>query len=113
MKRIVSTVSLFAILILGSACANVSGGIAPSNVPLAPGSYSVLGDTHGKSCVTRLFGVLPLSGSNTTSNAVENALKRKKGATALINITSDSYNTYWLIVTRSCIRVEATAVSHN
>jgi hypothetical protein len=99
-------------LVFGSACAHYSGGIAPSNVPLEPGQYTVLGETKGQDCVYYLLGLLPLSGSNHTKAALDAAIRRRPGATALIDITSDTYSQTFIVVTRSCIVVEALAVAH-
>jgi hypothetical protein len=32
-------------------CGHISGGVAPSNIPLTPNSYSELGPVHGESCL--------------------------------------------------------------
>lgn len=111
MRVALAPLVLFALL-LGSACAHQSGGIAASNVPLEPGGYEVLGDVKGQDCVYYLLGLLPLSGSNHTKAAVDAALRKRPSATALVGITSDTYAQTFIVVTRSCIRVEATAVRH-
>jgi hypothetical protein len=99
-------------VLLGTACAHYSGGIAASNVPLEPGSYTVLGETKGQDCVYYLLGLIPLSGSNHTKAAVDAAIRSQPGATALVDVTSDTYSQTFIVVTRSCIVVEAMAVAH-
>lgn len=112
MKRSALALLALVVLLLAGACAHQSGGIAASNVPLDPDGYEVLGDVKGQDCVYYLLGILPLSGSNHTKAAVDAALRRRPGATALVGITSDTYAQTFLVVTRSCILVEATAVRH-
>jgi hypothetical protein len=112
MKRSAAVLLALVALAFGAACAHQSGGIAASNVPLEPGAYEVLGPVKGQDCVYYLLGLLPVSGSNHTKAAVDAALRRRPSATALVGITSDTYAQTFLVVTRSCIVVEATAVRH-
>ena len=78
---------------------------------MAPGTYRVLGDAHGRDCVFHLFGLIPLMGGNTTHEAVSHAIARSPGANALINITADTYWQWWIVVTNTCTEIHATAVS--
>lgn len=80
-----------------SGCAHTSGGIAASNIPLAPGSYRILGKTEGSDCRYKLLGIIPLTGGNETNIALEDALTKIPGATALIQITSDTYSQHWIL----------------
>lgn len=91
-------------------CMHLGGGIAPSNVPLEPGTYVELGPVHGDDCLYALLGILPLSGGNETRRAMEEALASKPGATALVNVTSDTFHQFWLILSRHCTEVHAIAV---
>lgn len=97
-------------LALATACAHSTGGVAASTIPLAPGAYRVLGDALGRDCVFHLFGFIPLTGGNTTHEAVRKALTRS-GADALINVTADTYSQWWVVVTNTCTEVRGTAVS--
>ena len=98
-------------LVLASGCAHQTGGVAPSSIPMAPGTYRVLGDAFGRDCVFNLFGLIPLTGGNTTHEAVSRAIARSPGANALINISADTYSQWWIVVTNTCTEVYATAVS--
>ena len=98
-------------LLLLSGCLHDPGGIAPSTVPLAPGSYRVLKDVSASDCRFALLGLIPLTRGNRTANAVHEALLEAPGATALVNVTSDSYSQYWILWSHTCTVVEGTAVA--
>lgn len=97
-------------LALGTGCSHISGGIAPSTIPIEPGSYEVLGPVGGRDCVYRLFGIIPLSNGNETRSAMQDALAKRPGTTALIQVSSDTYSQFWVVFTRSCTQVYGTAV---
>ena len=65
------------------ACIRVPGGIAPSNIPLSQGGYTVLGPTVAQDCKINLFGVLAISGGNHVADAVRNALPKFPAAMLL------------------------------
>jgi len=92
-------------------CSHTSGGIAPSTIPLTPGGYTVLKKVHGHDCQVRLFGILPVSGGNETRRALETALRHAPEATALVNVTSDTFEQFWILFSRHCTEVFGTAVS--
>ena len=98
-------------LLLVSACAHHTGGVAASTIPLAPGGYTVLGNALGRDCVFHLFGLIPLTGGNTTHEAVRRALARSPGADALINVSADTYSQWWIVLTNTCTEVRGIAVS--
>jgi hypothetical protein len=100
--------ALLAVVALG--CSHTSGGIAPSTIPLTPGGYTVLKKVHGSDCQVRLLGILPVSGGNETRRAVEHAMRRAPEATALVNVTSDTFHQYWILFSRHCTEVFGTAV---
>jgi hypothetical protein len=100
-------------LLLVSACAHQTGGVAASSIPLAPGGYRVLGQAFGRDCVFNLFGLIPLTGGNTTHEAVSRALARSPGADALISVSADTYSQWWIVLTNTCTVVHGTAVSVN
>lgn len=112
--RIVS-VALAAILALVLAgCSHYPGGIAPSTIPLAPGSYTVVKENVvGSDCLIALLMLIPISGGNRTDQAVQNALEETPGATALVNVTSDMYSQGWILWSNTCTEVRGTAVKPN
>lgn len=96
---------------LAQGCAHVSGGVAPSNVPLAQDSYKELGPVRGTDCIYYLLGLIPLTGGNETKDAVADALKARPGTTALVNVTADTYGQYFILFSRGCTQVDAIAVA--
>lgn len=108
MNRLVVALSLVALL--GSAgCLHAPGGVAASNIPLAPDGYSVIGKASGTDCLWSLLGILPVTSGNKTSNALEEALS-DRNADALIQVTADAFTQHFLIVARTCTEVEGIAV---
>ncbi len=102
------------LLALGSTligCAHTSGGIAASNIPLEPGSYTTLGRAVGGDCQYELLGLIPLSNGNQTHSALEDALADIPNTSALIQITSDTYSQYWILWSNTCTQVYGTAVT--
>ena len=108
LRKLLITLALSSTLI---GCAHTSGGIAASNIPLEPGSYRILGQAVGGDCQYKLLGIIPLSNGNETHIALNDALSDVPGTTALIQITSDTYNQYWILWSNSCTQVYATAVA--
>lgn len=109
-RKILLSISIFSFL---TACAHTPGGIAASNIPLEPNSYTILGQVEGNDCAYSLIlGLIPISGGNETKDAVDDALSEIPGTTALIGITSDSYSQSWIIWSNVCTQVYATAVKN-
>jgi hypothetical protein len=101
---------LFVGITLLAGCGHISGGVAPSNVPLAPNSYRELGEVRGTDCVYYLLSFIPLSAGNQTKKALSDALKQVPGTTALINVTADTYGYDFILLSMKCIQVEGIAV---
>jgi hypothetical protein len=104
------TLVLLAATLLVAGCMHTTGGVAPSNVPLAQGGYTVIGPAYGDDCQWALLGLLPLSGGNETRRAVEQAIAETPGTDALVNVSADTFTQFWIILTRHCTEVHATAV---
>jgi len=110
--RLVS-LALGALLLLAG-CTHYPGGIAPSTIPLAPGGYTVVKEhVEGSDCLIALLMILPVSAGNRTHKAVDDALAKAPGATALVNVTSDAYSQYWILWSNTCTEVRGTAVTPN
>ena len=108
-----AVVAVLLSIVLISGCAHISAGVAPSNIPIAPGTYKELGEVTGIDCAYRLLGIIPISGANETKNALKNAISEASGANALINITADTYSQSYIIFGRTCTQVCGTAVIVN
>ncbi len=90
-------------------CITSPGGIAPSNVPLDGREYTILGKAQGTDSAIRLFGFIPVSGSNDIRTAMHAAIHEANGD-ALIEITVEAYMQWWILFTRHATRVRGTAI---
>jgi len=108
LRRLLCTLPLVGFL---ASCASISGGVAPSTTPLTPGSYREMGSVRGTDCVYYLLGIIPLSAGNETKNAVANAIAKVSGATALVNVSVDTYGEYWILFSQRCTQVDGVAVA--
>lgn len=90
-------------------CAHTPGGIAPSNVPIDGRKYRVVGHARSTDSVVKLFGILPLSGSNSISGAMSDCIRSRQGD-AMINITSEGYSQFWILFTRKIILVQGDVI---
>lgn len=103
LKSLTTVVFLLLLLVIAG-CAHMPGGIAPSSTPLQGRKYVDLGATTGTDSVIYLFGLIPLTGSNTTPKALDNAIKSRNGD-AMINVTVESYSQWFFIITRTVTTV--------
>ena len=107
--------SLFVVLplmcLLLSSCGHTTGGVASSTEPLAPGSYKELGWVHGQDCANWLLGFIPLGNGNETKDAVADAMTKKPGASALVNVSADTYYQWFIVFSRACTQVQGVAVA--
>ena len=94
-----------------SSCGHTTGGVAASTEPLAPGSYRELGWVHGQDCANWILGFIPISNGNETKDAVADAISKKPGATALINVSADTFFQFFFVFTRACTQVQGIAVT--
>ena len=101
---------VLAVFALG--CTRMPGGVAPSNIPLAPGGYTVIKQVSASDCKINLLGLIPVSGSNRLNEAMEKA-RRKANAHALIDITVDRASKFFILWSQTCTEVHATAVTVN
>lgn len=94
-------------------CVRIPGGIAPSNIPLEPNSYTVLGPVAHSSCKIDLFGIFPISGGNRIANALKGALRKRKNTDALINISVDRDSKWFILWSQTCTEVRGEAVTRS
>lgn len=94
-------------------CARTPGGIAASNIPLEQGGYTVLGPVKASDCKYNLFGIIPISGGNHSADALAEALGDRPGAEAMVNITVEGVNKFFILWSQQCADVRGLAVSIN
>ena len=105
----------FKLVLLGSVCfllagcACIPGGISASSTPLNNKPYHTLGHTSATDSRFLLLGIIPLTGSNSTKDALNKAIKNA-GADALIDVTVDGYNQWFIILSRVVTKVEGTGI---
>jgi hypothetical protein len=90
-------------------CATMPGGIAASSTPLEGRSYQILGYTAATDSSVKLLGFIPISGGNHIRDAVRSAA-RKAGGDALIEVTVEAYDQYWILFSRHITRVDGIAI---
>jgi hypothetical protein len=108
-KTMVMAVGLAAVLSTAG-CFHHPGGIAPSTKPLAPNGYTVLGKVEGRDCVYHILGIIPVTDGNELKDAVDDAMKKKVYADALVDVTVDAYWQFFILFSRGCTQVYGTAV---
>jgi hypothetical protein len=96
-------------ILLFTGCATSPGGIAASSTPLEGRKYKVLEKTSATSNCVRLLGIIPISGSNNMRSAVDKAA-RKVGGDALIDVTVEGFNQYWILFSRDVTYVEGIGI---
>lgn len=105
----------FKLVLLGSVCfllagcACIPGGISASSTPLNNKPYHILGHTSATDSRFILLGVIPLTGSNSTKDALNKAIK-KVGADALIDVTVDGYKQWFILFSRTITKVEGVGI---
>lgn len=104
--------ALCLVLLLGLAavgCSTYSGGVAPSNVPLEPNSYTTGGRVTGTSWGVNILWFIPVSFCSTQS-ALAAALD-ESGGRALVQVTVDTRKYYWVpLMYLERIKVEGISV---
>jgi hypothetical protein len=96
-------------VLLLSGCAMMPGGIAASTTPIEGRKYANLGRVIETDSRIYLLGILPVSGANTTRDAIDTAVRRR-GGDAMINVTVECYSQWWLLFSRYVTRVDGDVV---
>ena len=108
--RLVRNLTLLLILgVFVTGCVHQPGGIAASTTPIEGRNYTTLGRAVDTDSLICLFGFIPVSGVNHTSDSI-NAAIRKQNGDAMINVTVESYTQWWIVFTRHVTRVEGTVI---
>ena len=109
MKSILHLTCLALTTVFLSGCAMIPGGVAASNTPINGREYTELGYTKETDSRIYLLGLIPISGANTTRDAIEDAIASKNGD-ALINVSVETYSQWWLLFSRYVTRVEGNVI---
>lgn len=96
-------------LLTFTGCSTISGGVAPSSTPIEGRKYSTLGMTASTDSRIAILGIIPISSSNSTRDALEAAI-RKVHADALIDVTVETYFQWWILFTRTVTKVEGLGI---
>ncbi len=105
MKR---SIAIFLLTFLFSACSSQPSSIIPSTSPLPPGVRGTI-PAKGSDCQFRLLGIIPLSGSPDTSEALQEA-KDSADVDVLTDVTVDYGGTYLILFSNRCVRVTGLGV---
>lgn len=97
--------------ILAPGCFRSPGGVAASNIPLEQDGYRVLGPVNASDCKYNLLGFIPISGGNQTQDAIDEALGDRPGADAMVNITVEGVNKFFILWSQKRTDVRGLAVS--
>jgi hypothetical protein len=108
-QRIGRILAAGAFLVMVAGCAHIPGGLAPSNTPIEGRKYRILGPVKATDSCVYLFGLIPVSGSNSTREAIRSALM-SKDADALIDVTVECYDQWWILFTRRVTAVHGKAI---
>jgi hypothetical protein len=108
-SKIVRFSAFVLLAVFASGCMYYPGGIAPSTTPIEGKSYIVLGDAEGTDSYVLLFGLIPIFGSNSTQEAIKDALESENGD-ALIDVTVETSVQWWILFIRQVIRVKGKAI---
>ena len=111
MRPVLLIICALSLALSTAGCARSPGGIAPSNIPLAPGGYTPIGRVSASDCKINLLGLIPVSGGNSVVDAVGAALRRESQADALVDISIDFVFKYFILWSSACTEVRATAVT--
>lgn len=93
----------------GFGCAHAPGGITDSTTPIEGRRFLKLGRAKGTDSRVMLFGILPVSGSNSTRTALESAV-RSRGGDAMIEVTVESYTIYLVLFSKVTTVVEGEVI---
>lgn len=105
--KLLTALTLSSLILSG--CAMIPGGIAPSNTPINGREYTELGYVKETDSRIMLLGLIPISGSNTIRDAINDAIAKKRGD-AMINITVETYGQYFILWSRVATRVEGNVI---
>lgn len=108
-SRYLKLILLGSMCFLLAGCACIPGGISASSTPLNNKPYHILGHTSATDSRFLLLGIIPITGSNSTKDALNKAIK-KAGADALIDVTVEGYGQWFILFSRVVTKVEGIGI---
>ncbi len=99
------------IALMMTACSSFPVAIAPSTSPLPPNTRGSI-PAYGSNCQYLLLGLIPISGSLNTQDALDEA-KRSAQSDVLTDVTVEHGYAYYLLFSTHCVRVEGKGVPRN
>jgi hypothetical protein len=103
-------VALVLVLGLLGGCFHSAVGMSSSTRPYRQGGYQELGQVSESDCLWKLFGLIPFSRGNSLQGATRDAIKQKAGADGLIQVTAAEFFQFFILFSRSCVKVSGIAV---
>ncbi|MFI5317120.1 MAG: hypothetical protein ACHQ6T_15575 [Myxococcota bacterium] len=78
--------------------------------PRPPANYERMGGTDGEACGALLLDLIPIGMGSRVQRAQSEALRKKPGATALINTELSANWVWWFVGVIHCTSVEGEAI---
>jgi hypothetical protein len=94
---------------MGSGCARLPIAIAPSTEPIEGRTYRNLGRVARTDSAIYLLGFIPLTGGNSTRDAIDACIRSKRGD-AMINVAVEAYGQWWILFLRYATRVDGDVI---
>lgn len=104
----IATLGLALILFMLAGCSSKPSSIIASTSPLPPGVRGTI-PTRASDCQFHLLGLIPLTTSPDTSDALD-AAKRKIDVDVLTDVTVDYNGGYYILFSNNCVRVSGLGV---
>lgn len=101
--------TFFLFVLFFTACSSHPSTMIASTSPLSPGVRGTI-PTKGTSCQYYLLGLIPLTTSPDSQDALEDA-KDKANADVLTDVTIDENSGYYILFSNHCIRVRGLGVA--
>ncbi len=110
MQKLVALCLVLSLGLSAVGCSTYSGGVAPSNVPVDPASYSLGRHVSGTSWGVCILWIIPVSFAS-TQDALESALRGSNGR-PIVQVTADTRKYYWVpLIYLERIKVEGIATN--
>ncbi len=86
-------------IIFSTGCVRIPRTMVSCTEPINGRQFQDLGRTRNTNSKVDLFGIIPISGSNNTRDAIDAAIN-SKGGDAMINLVVETYFQNWILFTR-------------